>query len=85
MKFSKKKVDGFIGTEVRFKCDVEVARWEPFEIVATKMGIHLTGRSPIMASPSDLQTFAKAIGDASHEFMLLKKAAAIVTHESVTQ
>jgi hypothetical protein len=43
-----------------------------FMIVATEMGVRLQGTSPHLASPDDFSNLAKAIGDASKEFLAMR-------------
>lgn len=73
MKFDRKKVQGIMHTEVRFTLDKSPYENEPFEVVALPLGVYVSGRSPVFTGHAELQTFAKAIGDAMKDYLELKK------------
>lgn len=82
MRFDKQKVQGIMGTEVRYSCSAVLPGWDRFEVVATSEGVFFTGRSPNLSDLMDLQDFAKIVGDASAEYIALKKCK-IVTPPSL--
>jgi hypothetical protein len=68
MKFEKKKISALTGnTEVHFSEESS-----EFKIIADKTGIRLQGSSPTFYDITELNIFAKAVGDAWNNHIKLK-------------